>query len=219
LRTLYVVVFITHARRELVHLNITASPTAAGIWQQVIEATPWGRKPRYFLRDRDAADGGAFVQRAGRLGIQTLLSPVQAPRAHAVAERVIRTLRNECLDHLIIVNEQHLRAMLAAFVEYYNTERPLCWLLTRSLWRCIAKTRIVSRQRTSRQQDVAGHIGRYSLRATRRLAADGGEDGRWIGERDLQWRTSFGASNKSGGLVPSRSSTASPSGRDRPRAD
>src|ERR671933_99219 len=121
-RTLYVVLFITHARRELVHVNVTVRPTAAWIWQQVREATPWGRQPRYLLRDRDAVYGGAFVQRARRLGIHTLLSPVRAPRANAVAERVIRTLRNECLDHLIIVNEQHLRRVLAEFVQYYNLE-------------------------------------------------------------------------------------------------
>jgi transposase InsO family protein len=123
-RTLYILLFITHARRELVHVNVTASPTAAWIWQQLMEATPWGRQPRYLLRDRDAAYGGDFAQRAGRLGMQTLLSPVRAPRANAVAERVIRTFRNECLDHLIILNEQHLRAVLAEFVRYYNTERP-----------------------------------------------------------------------------------------------
>ena len=90
----------------------------------MIEATPWGRKPRYLLRDRNAAYGGDFAGRARRLGIQTLLSPVWAPRANAVAERVIRTLRNECLDHLIIINEQHLQAVLAEFVAYYNTGRP-----------------------------------------------------------------------------------------------
>ncbi len=123
-RTLYVLLFITHARRELVHVNLTASPTAAWIWQQVREATPWGRQPRYLLRDRDSVYGGDFARQARRLGIQTLLSPVRAPRANAVAERVIRTLRNECLDHLIILNERHLRLVLAEFVEYYNTERP-----------------------------------------------------------------------------------------------
>ena len=123
-RTLYVLLFITHARRELVHVNVTASPTAGWIWQQVREATPWGRQPCYLLRDRDAVYGGDFVRRARRLGIQTLLSPVRAPRANAIAERVIRTLRNECLDHLIILNERHLRAVLAEFVAYYNTDRP-----------------------------------------------------------------------------------------------
>ena len=123
LRTLYILLFITHGRRELIHVNLTVNPSAAWVWQQVIEATPWGRQPGYLLRDRDAVYGGDFVPRARRRGIQTLLSPVQAPRANAVAERVIRTLRNECLDHLIIVNEQHLRTVLAEFVRYYNTER------------------------------------------------------------------------------------------------
>ena len=64
------------------------------------------------------------MQRTRCLGVQTLLSPVRAPRANAIAERVIRTLRNECLDHLIILNEQHLRMVLAEFVEYYNRDRP-----------------------------------------------------------------------------------------------
>ena len=123
LRTLSVLLFITHGRRELVHLTVTASPSAAWIGQQVVEATLWGRQPRYLLRDRDAVYDGDFVQRAQRLGIQTLLSPVRASRANAVAERVIRTLRNECFDHLII-NEQQLRVMLAEFVEFYNTDRP-----------------------------------------------------------------------------------------------
>ena len=105
-------------------VDVTANPTAACVWQHFKEATPWGRQPRYLLRDRDAAHGGNFARRARRLGIQTLLSPVRAPRANAVAERVNRTLRNECLDHVIFLNEQHLRAVLTEFMAYYNTERP-----------------------------------------------------------------------------------------------
>jgi putative transposase len=124
LRTLYLLVFITHGRRELVHVNVTAHPTAAWVWRQVIEATPWGRKPHYLLRDRDHVYGGTFRERARRLGIETLLTPVRAPRANAIAERVIGTLRRECLDHSLIVNEQHLQSVLAEFVRFYNTERP-----------------------------------------------------------------------------------------------
>jgi transposase InsO family protein len=122
--TLYVLLFIAHGRRELVHVNVTASPTAAWIWQPLLEATPWGRRPRYRVRDRDAAYGGDFVTRARRLGIETLLTPIRAPQANAVAERVVRTFRDECLDHLIPVNERHLRSVLRAFVGYYNAERP-----------------------------------------------------------------------------------------------
>jgi putative transposase len=116
--------FIAHGRRELLHVNVTAHPTAAWVWRQLIEATPWGRPPRYLLRDRDRVCGGDFVPRAKRLGIETILSPVRAPRANAVAERVIGTLRRECLDHVVILNESHLRAVLAEFVRYYNRERP-----------------------------------------------------------------------------------------------
>jgi len=123
-RTLHVLVFVNHARRELVHLYVTASPTAAWVWRQLIAATPWGRVPRYLVRDRDAVFGGDFASRARRLGIETLLAPVRAPKANAIVERLVGTLRRECLDRLIIVNEAHLRAVLAEFAEYYNGERP-----------------------------------------------------------------------------------------------
>jgi transposase InsO family protein len=123
-RTLYALAFISHARREVVHLNVTANPTAAWVWRQLIAATPWGRAPRYLVRDRDAVYGRDFVQRARRLGIETILTPIRAPRANAVAERLVGTLRRECLDQMVILNEAHLRAVLTEFVRYYNAERP-----------------------------------------------------------------------------------------------
>jgi transposase InsO family protein len=123
-KALYVLLFVAHGRRELVHVNVTAHPTAAWVWRQLIDATPWGRQPRYLLRDRDRIYGGDFVARAKRLGIETLLSPIRAPRANAIAERIIGTLRRECLDHMVIANEPHLRAVLADFARYYNAERP-----------------------------------------------------------------------------------------------
>jgi transposase InsO family protein len=123
-KTLYVLVVIAHGRRELVHLHVTAHPTAAWVWRQLVEATAWGRRPRFLLRDRDAVYGGDFAQRAAALGIETLLAPVRAPKANAVAERVIGTLRRECLDHLIVLSERHLRAVLAEFTRFYNRDRP-----------------------------------------------------------------------------------------------
>ena len=71
------------------------------------------------MRDRDAVDGGDFAERARRFGVQTLLTPVRAPRANAIAERLVGTLRRECLDQLVIVNAAHLRSVLAEFVRYY----------------------------------------------------------------------------------------------------
>jgi putative transposase len=122
-KALYVLVFIAHGRRELMHVNVTANPNAAWVWRQVIEATPWGHRPRHLLRDRDVVYGRDFRQRARRIGIDAIVTPVHAPTANAIAERVIGTLRREWLDHLIVLNEQHLMAVLREFVAY-NRERP-----------------------------------------------------------------------------------------------
>jgi transposase InsO family protein len=123
-KTLYVLVFIAHGRRKLVHVNVTANPTAAWVWRQLLGATPWGHKPRHLLRDRDAVYGRDFRQRAQRIGIDAIATPVRSPRANAVVERVIGTLRRECLDHLIVLDEQHLASVLAEFTRFYNQECP-----------------------------------------------------------------------------------------------
>jgi transposase InsO family protein len=116
-------VFIAHGRRELVHVKVTANPTAPWVWQQVIEATSWGHQPRHLLRDRDAVYGCDFRARAERIGIDAIASPMHAPKANAIAERVTGTLRRDCLDHLIVLNEQHLASVLTEFVRYYNQDR------------------------------------------------------------------------------------------------
>ena len=109
---------------QLVHLNVTAHPTAEWVWRQVIEATPWGQQPKYLVRDRDCCYGGSFNPRAARMGIEAILTPIRAPKANAIAERVIGTLRRECLDHLIIFNERHLRSALREYVVHYDGGRP-----------------------------------------------------------------------------------------------
>jgi putative transposase len=121
---LYVLVFIAHGRRELVHVTVTAHPTAAWVWRQVIEATPWGQQPRHLLHDRDAVDGRDCRQRTERLGIGSIATPVRAPRANAVVERVIGTLRRHCLDHLLVLDERHLTSVLADFVRSSTPDRP-----------------------------------------------------------------------------------------------
>jgi transposase InsO family protein len=104
LRPVYVVVFVGHERRRIVHFNVTRHPNAAWIWRQLLEATPYGQQPRFLIRDRDRSHGGDFVPKAARIGIETVLTPVRAPNANAIAERVIGTLRRECLDHVIVVD-------------------------------------------------------------------------------------------------------------------
>mgnify|MGYP001791958194 CR=1 FL=1 len=104
-RTLYVFFFIRHERRELIHFNVTASPTAAWLWRQAIEATPWGRQPRYLIHDRDKVYGDDFGNKLAGTGIAEIRTPYRAPLANSIAERVVRTFRQECLDHVVVFNE------------------------------------------------------------------------------------------------------------------
>jgi hypothetical protein len=95
----------------LIYCNVTSNPNAAWIWQQLIEATPWGRQPNYLIHDHDAVYGPEFGARLSKLGI--------------IAERLVRSIRQECLDHMIVINERHLHAVLMEFIDYYNLDRPI----------------------------------------------------------------------------------------------
>jgi len=124
LQTLYVIMFIGHGRRRIMHVNVTRHPTAPWVWRQLLEATPWGVQPRHLIRDRDRCYGTDFIVKASRLGIDTILTPVHAPNANAIAERVIGTLRRECLDYLIVLNERHLLHVLHEYIAHDNAKRP-----------------------------------------------------------------------------------------------
>jgi transposase InsO family protein len=104
--------------------TFTTSPTAAWIWRQVVGATPLGRQPKFLIHDRDADYGGDFDERLATLGITGVRTPLQAPKANAIGERIVRTIRSECLDHIIVIKERHLQAVLAEFADYYNHDRP-----------------------------------------------------------------------------------------------
>ena len=124
LRTFSVFLVISHNRRRIMHWNVTAHPTAPWVWRQIIAATPWNTAPRFLIRDRDRNYAGDFVPKAAALGIETILTPVRAPKANAIAERVIGTIRRDCLDHLIVLTERHLQRVLREYVAYYNDTRP-----------------------------------------------------------------------------------------------
>jgi transposase InsO family protein len=112
-KTLYGFFFIGHGRRAIVDFNVTQHPTAEWTWRQMIAATPWGVEPRYVIRDRDACFGKAFGGRAQAIGIETILTPFRAPKANAIAAQMVGTLSRECLDHIIVLNERHLRYVLS----------------------------------------------------------------------------------------------------------
>jgi putative transposase len=123
-RLLFVFVVLRHDRRELLHLNVTDHPTAVWTTQQIIEAFPEDSAPRFLLRDRDAIYGEGFARRVKRMGIHEVRIAPRAPWQNPCVERVIGSLRRECLDHVLILSEAHLRRLLRAYGAYYNTTRP-----------------------------------------------------------------------------------------------
>lgn len=122
-RVLYVFIVLSHDRRRVVHFNATEHPTAQWTAQQLVEAFPFDTAPRYLQRDRDAVYGKKFRQRIKSLGIEEVVAAPRSPWQNPYAERVIGTIRRECLDHVIILNERHLRRILREYIEYYNTCR------------------------------------------------------------------------------------------------
>ena len=123
LQVLFVCVVLAHHRRRIVHLNVTAHPTAAWTAQQIVEAFPEDTAPRYLLRDRDGIYGRVFRRRVQGLGIREMLTAARSPWQNPYAERVIGSLRRECLDHVIVLNAQHLRRILRTYLAYYHRAR------------------------------------------------------------------------------------------------
>jgi putative transposase len=121
-RLLFVLVILAHERRRVVHVAVTDHPTAAWTAQQLREAFPWNEAPRYLVHDRDSAFH-AWTTTAAAIGIEEILTAPRAPWQNAYAERLIGSIRRECLDHVIIANERGLRRALKAYVEYYLESR------------------------------------------------------------------------------------------------
>ncbi len=123
-RLLFVFVVLRHDRRELLHFNVTDHPSAVWTARQIIEAFPEETAPRYLLRDLDAIYGEEFARRLKGMGIHQVLTAPRAPWQNPFVERVIGSIRRECLDHFLILSEAHLRRLLRAYFAYYNTVRP-----------------------------------------------------------------------------------------------
>jgi len=119
-RLLYALVIVRLARRELVWINVTAHPTADWIAQQITEAFPWDEAPRYLIRDRDAVYGAVVTRRLRAMGIRDKPISAGSPWQNGFAERLIGTIRRECVDHLVVLGEAHLRRVLIKFATYYN---------------------------------------------------------------------------------------------------
>jgi transposase InsO family protein len=122
-QTLYVFVVLSHERRRIVHFNVTAHPTAEWTAQQLREAFPWDTAPYYLLRDRDRIFDHAFVDQVKAMGIKQVLAALRSPWQRAYVERVIGSIRRECLDHVIVFNERNLHRHLQSFLDYYHRSR------------------------------------------------------------------------------------------------
>jgi transposase InsO family protein len=122
-RLLYVMIILAHDRRRIVHAAVTEHPTAAWLSRQVTEAFPWDTAPRYLLRDRGASYGSEFCKRVDAMGITAVVTAPRSPWQNAYVERVIGSIRRECLDHIVIFNERHLRRVLSSYIDSYHRSR------------------------------------------------------------------------------------------------
>ena len=122
-RLLYVMIILAHDRRKIIRTAVTEHPTAVWLSRQVTEAFPWETAPRYLLRDRDASYGSDFRNRIKVMNITEVVTAPRSPWQNPYVERVIGSIRRECLDHVVIFNERHLRRVLSSYVEYYQRTR------------------------------------------------------------------------------------------------
>ena len=113
-----------HASRRIIHLNVTAHPTAAWTLQQLREAIPSDHTYRFILHDHDAIFSTGFDDSVAHLGLEVIKTPVRSPQANSLCERLIGTLRRECLDWIIPLTEEHLRKTLRSWLAHYNRGRP-----------------------------------------------------------------------------------------------
>ena len=163
-----VFIVLHHERRQIVHFGVTAHPTAAWVAQQITEAFPWDSAPRYVIRDRDSVYGALVRARIKAMGIEEVVTAPRSPWQNPFVERVIGSIRRECLDHLIVVDERHLRRILASDFDYYHRSRTHL-----SLGKDSPVPRPVESAKD--RQDHRRSTGRWtpsSLRATGRLNAD-----------------------------------------------
>jgi putative transposase len=122
-RVLFVLIVLSHERRRVVHFGVTEHPTEDWTLQQMREAFPWDEAPRYVLRDRDAIYGRAFADMTRDMGMEEVLTAPRSPWQNPYVERLIGSIRRECLDHVIVWNQRSLRRILQSYFAYYQRSR------------------------------------------------------------------------------------------------
>ena len=120
---LYAFVIVRLGRRDLVWINVTANPTAEWVARQIREAFPWDEAPHYLIRDRDQIYGSVVARRLRSMGIRDKPTAPASPWQNGFVERLIGSIRRECLDHIVVLGEAHLRGILRSYARYYNDIR------------------------------------------------------------------------------------------------
>ena len=123
-RILICFLVLRHHRRTVVHFNVTSHPTSRWTAQQIVEAFPYDTAPRYLLRDRDRIYGSCFANRVRGMGIEEVLIAPRSPWQNPFVERLIGSIRRECLDHVLVLGEAHLLRVLREYFAYYHDSRP-----------------------------------------------------------------------------------------------
>ncbi len=122
-RLLFVFIVLHHERRRIVHFGVTAHPTSLWASQQIREAFPWDSAPRHVIRDRDSVYGALVRSRIKAMGMEDVVTAPRSPWQNPFVERMIGSIRRECLDHLTVIDERHLRRILASYFDYYHRSR------------------------------------------------------------------------------------------------
>jgi transposase InsO family protein len=156
---LYALVIVRLDRRELVWVNVTAKPTAEWIARQITEAFPWDDAPEYLIRDRDRIYGTITTRRLGAMGIRDKPTAPASPWQNGFAERLIGSIRRECVDHFVVLGEAHLRGVLQTYARYYNDIRT-----HRSLDKDAPVSRPVQRTGTVTSHAILGGLHHHYVR-------------------------------------------------------
>src|ERR1035437_6947945 len=156
---LYAFVIVGLGRRDLVWINVTANPTAEWIARQLTEAFPWDAAPRYLIRDRDCIYGAVVVRRIRAMGIRDKPTAPASPWQNGFAERLIGSIRRECVDHFVVLGEAHLRRILRAYARYYTDIR-----MHRSLDKDAPVSRLVQRTGSIKSHPILGGLHHYYVR-------------------------------------------------------
>ena len=146
-------------RRDLVWINVTANPTAEWVARQITEAFPWDEAPRYLIRDRDRIYGSVVTRRLRTMGSRDKPTAPASPWQNGYAERLIGSIRRECLDHIIVLGEVHLRRVLKSYADYYNSVRT-----NRSLNKDAPVSRPVQRTGVISSRAILGGLRRHYAR-------------------------------------------------------